>query len=162
MLNVEWELEIKSNCYFSWTVLQSQIAKTEMKIAFQEEQRFTQWWLWLIVIGTACLPIYGIYKQMILGEPFGNKPMPDFVLILFLVFALGLVVFFAIMQLKTEIDQDGIRINYIPFNKNLNIKWSEIEKAEVLNYGFVGGWGIRLGTKYGTVYNTKGNKGLAI
>lgn len=35
-------------------------------------------------------------------------------------------------------------------------------KSGLVNYGFVGGWGIRLGTKYGTVYNTKGNKGLFI
>jgi hypothetical protein len=33
---------------------------------------------------------------------------------------------------------------------------------KVLNYGFVGGWGVRLWTKYGTVYNVKGNIGLAI
>ena len=32
----------------------------------------------------------------------------------------------------------------------------------MINYGFVGGWGIRLFTKYGTIYNTSGNKGLAL
>ena len=32
----------------------------------------------------------------------------------------------------------------------------------MINYGFVGGWGIRLFTDYGTVYNTRGNKGLAL
>ena len=42
------------------------------------------------------------------------------------------------------------------------MKWYEIEKADVVNYGFVGGWGIRPWTKYGTVYNIRGNKGLAI
>ena len=31
-----------------------------------------------------------------------------------------------------------------------------------MNYGCVGGWGIRLWTKYGTIYNIKGNKGLAV
>lgn len=38
----------------------------------------------------------------------------------------------------------------------------DIKSAKVVNYGFVGGWGIRLWTAYGTVYNIKGNKGLAI
>ena len=37
-----------------------------------------------------------------------------------------------------------------------------MKHAEIVNYEFVGGWGIRLWTKYGTVYNTKGDKGLAI
>jgi len=31
-----------------------------------------------------------------------------------------------------------------------------------VHYGFVGGWGIRLFTAYGTVYNMRGAKGLAI
>ena len=42
------------------------------------------------------------------------------------------------------------------------VNWKEIKNAEIVNYGFVGGWGIRLWTQYGTVYNMKGNKGLAI
>ena len=42
------------------------------------------------------------------------------------------------------------------------MSWKEIKKVEIVTYGFVGGWGIRLWTKYGTVYTIKGNKGLAI
>lgn len=67
---------------------------------------------------------------------------------------------FGFMRLKTEIFQDEIRINFFPFVKK-RINWNEIKSVEIVNYGFVG-WGIRLWTKYGTVYNTKGNKGLAI
>ena len=33
---------------------------------------------------------------------------------------------------------------------------------QIVDYGFVGGWGIRMGTKYGTVYNTRGKTGLAL
>ena len=65
------------------------------------------------------------------------------------------------MQLKTTVDRNGIEMRFVPFIYK-KITWNEIESAEVLNYGFVGGWGIRLWTKYGTVYNIKGNKGLAI
>ena len=32
----------------------------------------------------------------------------------------------------------------------------------MFDYGFVGGWGVRMWTKYGTVYNTKGSKGLLV
>lgn len=31
-----------------------------------------------------------------------------------------------------------------------------------MNYGFVGGWGVRLWTAFGTVYNVRGKMGLAI
>ena len=34
-----------------------------MKTEFKEVQKFTQWWLWLIIIGVGMLPIYGIYTQ---------------------------------------------------------------------------------------------------
>ena len=44
---------------------------------FKEQQQYTQWWLWIILFGIALLPIIGIYKQLILGEPFGSKPLPD-------------------------------------------------------------------------------------
>ena len=87
--------------------------------------------------------------------------MSDFGLIIFCVFIFGLIAMFGFMRLKTEIDQNEIRMNFFPFVKK-RVNWKEVRKAEIVNYGFVGGWGIRLWTKYGTVYNTKGNKGLAI
>ncbi len=132
-----------------------------MKIEFKEEQKFTQWWLWLILIGSGVLPIYGMYKQLILKEQFGDKPMSDLGLVLFCILIFGIITLFWLMRLRTEIDQNEIRMNFFPFTQK-QVKWSEIKTAEVVNYGFVGGWGIRLWTKYGTVYNTKGNKGLAI
>lgn len=52
-------------------------------------------------------------------------------------------------------------MSFFPFVRK-KVNWNEIKNIEVINYGFVGGWGIRLWTKYGTVYNMKGNKGLAI
>ncbi|WP_282032750.1 hypothetical protein [Aequorivita sinensis] len=52
-------------------------------------------------------------------------------------------------------------MRFFPFVKK-KVNWKDVKSAEVVNYGFVGGWGIRLGTKYGTVYNIKGNRGLAI
>jgi hypothetical protein len=132
-----------------------------MKIEFKEEQKFTQWWLWLILIGTGILPIFGIYKQLFIGEKFGDKPMSDLGLIIFALFVFGLIAMFWLMRLKTEIDQTEIRMSFFPFVKK-RVAWKEVKNAELVNYGFVGGWGIRFMTKYGTVYNTKGNKGLAI
>ena len=134
--------------------------KSQMKPKFKEVQRFTQWWLWLILLGIGSILIFGIYKQIILGEPFGDQPMSDVGLIIFALLILGLIAFFRIMQLKTEIDEKGIRMNFFPFVKK-EVLWSDLKRLEVVNYGFVG-YGIRIGTKHGTVYNTKGNKGLAI
>ena len=128
---------------------------------FKEEQKFTQWWLWLIIIGVGILPLVGIYYQLILGQKFGNNPMSDIGLIVLAVSIFGLIILFWFVRLKTEIDQNEIRMNFFPFVSK-RTKWDEIKSVEIIDYGFVGGWGIRLWTKYGTVYNIKGNKGLAI
>ena len=61
-----------------------------MRFFFKEKQRFSQWWLWLIIIGLGNIPVIGIYKQLILGEKFGNNPMSDLGLIAFSIFIFGL------------------------------------------------------------------------
>jgi hypothetical protein len=132
-----------------------------MEIKFEEKQRFTQWWLWTLLLGITLIPAYGIYKQIILGEQFGDNPLPNFGLIIFLLSMVVFVGFFWKMELRTNIDSEGIRIKFFPFT-NKEIKWEEIAQAKIVNYGFVGGWGVRLGTKYGTVYNTSGKIGLAL
>ena len=132
-----------------------------MKIEFKEQQKFTQWWLWMILLGIGIIPIFGIYKQLILKEKFGDKPMSDLGIIIFSAFVFGLIALFWFIKLKTQIDHNEIRMNFYPFVKK-RITWNEIKSTQIINYGFVGGWGIRLWTKYGTIYNIKGNKGLAI
>lgn len=132
-----------------------------MKHVFKEEQKFTQWWLGILLSGIGMIPVYGIYKQLILGEKFGDNPMPDIGLIIFFLFVFGIIAFIGSLKLTTEIDQNDIKIHFYPMLKK-QIKWSDVKHAEVVNYGFVGGWGVRFWPKYGTVYNIKGNIGLAI
>lgn len=132
-----------------------------MKYEFKEEQKFTQWWLWLILIAVTVIPVYGIYNQIILGQVFGNKPMPDTVLIVSAIIPFGILVLFWLFRLKTEINSKEIRISFFPLTTR-TVEWKDVKSAQVLDYGFVGGWGIRLFAKYGTVYNIKGNKGLAL
>jgi len=132
-----------------------------MKTEFKEEQKFNQWWLWLILILMGVLPLIGIYKQLILGEKLGDNPMSDISLLIFSIIMFSLVGLFLIMKLKTSIDKNGINMHFFPFIKK-SVDWQQIKNVKVVNYGFVGGWGIRLWTKYGTVYNMKGNKGLTI
>ena len=132
-----------------------------MKTEFKEEQKFNQWWLWLILIPMGVLPLIGIYKQLILEEKLGDNPMSDINLLIFSIIMFSLVGLFLIMKLKTSIDKNGINMHFFPFIKK-SVDWQQIKNVKVVNYGFVGGWGIRLWTKYGTVYNVKGDKGLEI
>ncbi len=132
-----------------------------MNIEYKEEQKFIQWWLWLILIPIGFLPILGIYKQLILEEKFGDKPISDLGLVLFSIFIFLLIGLFLIMKLKTTINTNGIQISFFPFTKR-KVHWNEIKNIKVVNYGIIGGWGIRLWTNYGIIYNLRGNKGLVI
>lgn len=128
---------------------------------YTEKQKFTQWWLWAIFIGLDALLVYGCIQQIILGKPLGDNPVPDIGLVLMSVFMFLFSYLFWQISLKTEIDQTGITLQMKPFFKERKFVWDEISSAEIIQYGFVG-YGVRVSTKHGTVYNTKGNKGLAI
>lgn len=131
-----------------------------MKTEFKEEQKFTQWWLWLLLIVLALIPVYGIYKQIIQEEAFGGKPISDSGLITAVIVMFSILILFRFSTLKTQINKIEIQIKFIPFITK-KIEWKEVKSAQVISYGFVG-YGIRLFTEYGTVYNTKGNMGLAL
>ncbi|MGY0391056.1 hypothetical protein ACW5R3_00680 [Bizionia sp. KMM 8389] len=127
---------------------------------FKETQKFTQWWLWLILIPLAILPFYGLIKQLVYKTPFGDKPMSDLGLILFAFFMCAFLYFFWVLRLETTINKQGIVLHYFPFIKK-ETPWSDIKDLAVITYGFVG-YGIRWGSIHGTVYNVKGQKGLLV
>lgn len=134
----------------------------QQDILFKETQRFTQWWVWLFIMGMLALPIYGIVQQIILKEPWGNNPMSDLGLFVFLLVMIGFVYFFYAITLKTWIHPKGIVVSFFPFFKKKQFQFKDIVSATVVSYRFVGGYGLRYSTKYGTIYNIKGNKGLAL
>ena len=101
-----------------------------------------------------------MYQQLLKGEPFGNNPMSDAGLIIFFLSFVVFIGFFWFIELRTEIDPGGIRDRLKPISSR-SFKWEEIERIEPVIYGFVG-YGLRLSMKYGTDYNVKGNKGLAL
>jgi hypothetical protein len=131
-----------------------------MESEFKEKQKFTQWWLWLFLIAIGLFQVYGLFKQLIIGQRFGDKPMSDIGLSFFTIIPFGIIILFWYMKLETEIDQKEIRVRFSPLVKK-TFKWEDVKSATVLKYKFVG-YGIRLLTSYGTVYNIKGNIGLAV
>lgn len=130
-------------------------------IIFKEEQRFTQWWLWVLVGGILLIPMYGIVQQIVFKEPFGDNPMSDLGLIIIFILNLVIFAFFWMLKLQTAITKDGIAINFPPLAKK-RILWSEVEQAQVVKYSPLIGYGLRIWTPHGTVYNVKGNRGLSL
>jgi hypothetical protein len=132
----------------------------EQKILFEEEQRFTQWYIWILLLGLLCIPVYGIIQQLVLKQPIGDKPMSDLGLVIILFTQLSLCLLFWILKIKTTISKEKISFRFFPFVTK-TIPWDEVEVAEIVKYRFVG-YGIRIFTSYGTVYNINGNKGMAL
>lgn len=132
----------------------------EKSVLFKERQQFGRAFLWLLSLFAMSIPLFGIIQQILFKKPFGNHPMSNIGLIVFAFGMLAFCIFFWSMTLITKIDEKTISIRYIPlFSKQF--KWDDIERVEIIKYRFVG-YGIRLSFKYGTVYNIKGNQGLAI
>ena len=118
------------------------------------KQRFNQWWLWLLLAVSSATPIIIMFKEYSNNTVSSNNLWA--LIIIFLA-----IILFAVLRMKTVVTKENIQLTQYPFVWK-TISLSDIETMKVINYGFVGGWGIRLWTKYGTVYNVRGNKGLYI
>ncbi len=136
-------------------------------IEFKEVQRFRIWWAWLAVATFNVLFIYAIVQQVILKEPFGSKPAPDYVLIIVAIFCLLLLWFLVSIKLKTRMNDTGIYYRYYPFHfKERSIEWHELRDAYMRSYDSLyefGGWGIRQGSKKtGRAVNTRSSSNIGL
>ena len=134
--------------------------------AFREEQKFQQVWVWLIVLGLAALVWYSAIQQIVLRRPFGDRPAPDTLLIIFwLLFGIGLPLLMLSAKLVTEVRSDGIYLRFVPFHISFQkIPLEEVKSFEVRKYNALreyGGWGIRYGPQ-GKAYNVGGNRGMQL
>ena len=133
---------------------------------FNEEQRFTQKWLVLIMLVTAIMPI-GILTNKVLKSQQTIQWAPYLGTISLILLSTFCIFFF---KLKTRIDEIGIHYRFMPFHfSTKTIQWKDIEKCYTRKYNAVleyGGWGIKAGVLQnkmrGSAYNTKGNIGLQI
>lgn len=123
------------------------------KVIFTETQKFRQWWLWAILLIALIAPIAGMFYQ-------SNEDDLLTKLLLSCIPVTVLLLMF-VMRLETTISDHSIKIYFFPFVKKEWL-WKDLKMARVIDYGFIGGWGIRIWTGYGTVYNVRGSKGLHI
>ena len=120
----------------------------------------TQWWIWVLLLGSAGIWVGGVIYQVGSGHPFGNKPLSNNLLLFSLLIPFGAIIFFHLLTLKTEVGPAGITIRYFPMWSTF-VSWKDVQSSEIIKYNFVG-YGIRFSNDYGTVYNAKGNRGLLL
>lgn len=137
------------------------------EILFKERQKFKQWWLWVILLGINGLFLFGVFKQVIRGQQFGDKPMSDTGLLFTAAFSILLTLLFMTFRLDIYIKKDGIYIRFFPFHlKMKHYTWDSLKKSFVRQYSPLteyGGWGWRIGLfGKGMAYSISGNKGLQL
>jgi hypothetical protein len=136
-------------------------------ILFTEKQKFKQWWLWLLLLGINGLFLFGVFKQVVVGQQFGDKPMSNAGLLVTAGLTILLTLLFVNFRLDTNIKKDGIYVRFFPFHfKFKHYTWESLTKSFVRQYSPVteyGGWGLRLGLfGKGTAFNVSGDKGLQL
>ncbi|WP_404451503.1 DUF6141 family protein [Virgibacillus necropolis] len=137
-------------------------------VLYREVQRPRHMWLiGLVVIVIAAVFWWGLIQQIILGTQFGDKPAPDWILIIFwilfgIVFPLGT---FKVKQI-TEVREDGIYIRFIPFHFQYRIfPIQDVRHFRSITYssiGRFGGWGIRINLQGERAYNMGGKHGIEL
>ena len=121
-----------------------------MNCLFEETQKFTQWWLWVVLGLSFLLPI---------TPDINNTPFSYFLVMIIT------VVFVNSMKLRICVNSKGLNYQFFPFHfKKKHIKTEDIKYVESLKYSPImdyGGWGIRYRFK-GKCYNVKGNYGVKV
>ena len=122
-----------------------------MKYLFEENQKFTQWWLWVILLSFPIIS-FGPFDE--------NEININYVLIGFFI-----PFFFYLFELRLKVSAEGLHFQFFLFHfKSHIIKLDDIQKLKALEYSPLkeyGGWGIKYGFK-GRAYNVSGNKGVKV
>lgn len=138
---------------------------------YTEVQRFEQLWIRLLAYllpAVVILPqAWGVYRQLVLGIPYGGNMTPDAILVLIFLLSSAVVLGIAWLLLKAEltvkVTPTALDIRYAPITRR-TIPWNKIRSAESVTYKPLieyGGWGLRYG-KNGMAYNVSGNRGVLL
>jgi hypothetical protein len=131
---------------------------------FREEQVFRQWWIWLLIGFLVALQWWGFVQQILLGQPWGDRPAPDWMMVLlWLVFGIGLPLFFLYLRLVVTVTDSYVEIHFRPLTRR-TIPIAKVSHVEARNYAPLreyGGWGIR-GLGGNRAYNVSGDRGVTL
>ena len=127
----------------------------EKQVIFEEEQRFSQWGLWLFF----ALVLGDLLYTYISGNSEKEDRLVGIVITCLVFFA------FLFFKLKTRINAQGIYVQFVPFHQAERFyPWSGIASAEVRTYKPLreyGGWGLR-GLGSNRALNVRGKIGIQL
>jgi hypothetical protein len=133
---------------------------------FEEEQKFMQIWLHILLIICFTVSIVVVAKEYVASNSYNNDSLIGLIVVIgSMILVYGLVYSF---KLTTRIDEKGIYYRFIPFHLSIKfIAWNELNSAYVRKYKPLteyGGWGYKKGFNRGNgkALNIKGSIGIQL
>ncbi|WP_339625157.1 hypothetical protein [uncultured Winogradskyella sp.] len=133
---------------------------------FEEEQRFNQVWLIVLILVSVFIPLIIIVITYLKDS--NTFTVNELLLTIgSIVLASGVIFVF---KLSTRIDEKGIHYKFFPFHWMYKcIQWNDINKAHVRHYDALneyGGWGLKGGALWnkekGKAINVSGSIGIQL
>jgi len=117
-----------------------------------------------LTIGFVVVPFsLGMWQQLVLGKPWGDKPIPDAAFAVIGPFAIllsFLPIAVLLMPLRVEVRADGIAVHLVGFRRRQVVRREELRGAALTRVGPIG-WGYRRGWSR-AVYRMDGSEGVEL
>jgi hypothetical protein len=139
----------------------------EVSILFEEKQKFSQWWIWAILIGLNGLWISAAVIHIIFRSELEYIFISNVKLLFVTGISILVTILFFYLKLETFIKKDGIYVRFFPFQISFrHFTWNMLKKSYIREYRPIleyGGWGLRIQLfRKGKAYTVSGNKGLQL
>jgi hypothetical protein len=128
---------------------------------FREDQRFTQPWLWALVVVVAVAVWVALVAQFV-GD--GGDESGWALAIVAVVVGVGLPVLLAFIRLTVEVFADRVAIRFRPFVRR-TIALDSVVAVDAVTYRPLreyGGWGVKGWSRRKVAYNVRGDRGVLL
>ena len=127
---------------------------------FVEEQRFRQWWLWLVII-VVCIIELAAFAILY----FKSRRFEAMIPLIVGAIPIALLILNYSTRLVVRVDVDGVHVRFWPFSR-LDLPHERIVAVSVEDYdpvGEFGGWGVKgPPARWGWCYTVSGRRGVRL
>lgn len=134
-------------------------------VRFHEVQALRRWWLSAMLLIPLAITGYGLFQQIILRRPWGNRPVSDLTFVLIEGALAAFVVWIHLIRLVTEVRDDTLIVRYVCLWPVRRIPLTDISSARDITYSPIldyGGWGVRWGWDGSMIFNVSGDRGVEL
>ena len=134
--------------------------------SYREVQYIRQTWITAILVVPLGIVLFGLFQQVVLGRPWGNKPVSNQAFILIGTALCAFVVWLLNLKMVTEVRPDALFVGFRVLWWPRRIAMQEIASARAITYRPIaeyGGWGMRWSFRDSSMaYTARGDRAVEI